>query len=237
MTRNNLSQTTQAVASIAHDLRSPLNTVIGFSRLLLRGIDGPLTDDQVTDLEAIQANGQAMLQMVDDLIDLARAESGRLVLEDDSFSAQPLLARACAIADRSGTNTSCRMNDSLKARPVPVRADLSTTQKALHRAMEAATQLAAGGDISVTSQSKSDFVEIVYECTASQGLAPSTSHTIEAFGPCGDSTDLRLDATSLRLLVARMLIALNGGTLEVNQASPVRLAIIMRLPAQLPSES
>ena len=52
MSKDSVLQTAHVVASIAHDLRSPLNAVLGFSRVLLKGIDGPLSDQQTADLEA-----------------------------------------------------------------------------------------------------------------------------------------------------------------------------------------
>ena len=100
MSEQGTSHTAKIVASIAHDLRSPLNAVIGFSRVMLKGIDGPLSEMQATDLQAVYANGQAMLEMVDDLIDLAKAESGWLTPVPALVHVPLLVQKACSLLGR-----------------------------------------------------------------------------------------------------------------------------------------
>ncbi|OQY48871.1 MAG: hypothetical protein B6242_00950 [Anaerolineaceae bacterium 4572_78] len=66
------------LASISHDLRTPLNAIIGFADIMLQGIDGPLTEQALTDAEAILKSGQHLLRMLNDVLDMAKIESGRL---------------------------------------------------------------------------------------------------------------------------------------------------------------
>lgn len=234
--RESMSHTAQVISSIAHDLRSPLNAVIGFSRLMLKGIDGQLSSNQIVDLEAIQINGQAMLQMIDNLIDLARAESGQLTLKEEQFCVQPLLDRACSTANAKGISARCRTNDPQEAIATSIKADQSLARKAVEKAMAAAAHLAAGGSILVTTQLTAGYVEIRYDCTASQGLAPGTPHILQGFRSHGASMEHHLDATGLNLLITQVLVELNGGTLNVEQASPARLTITIRLPADASSK-
>jgi signal transduction histidine kinase/CheY-like chemotaxis protein len=71
------------IASMSHELRTPLNSIIGFSRVILKGIDGPLTDLQQTDLTAIHASGQHLLGLINDILDLSKVEAGKLELAFD----------------------------------------------------------------------------------------------------------------------------------------------------------
>jgi signal transduction histidine kinase len=74
----------QFLANMSHELRTPLNSVIGFSRVILKGIDGPLTDLQRTDLQAIYESGQHLLGLINDILDISKIEAGKmeLVIED-----------------------------------------------------------------------------------------------------------------------------------------------------------
>ncbi|RMF39203.1 MAG: GAF domain-containing protein, partial [Chloroflexi bacterium] len=70
----------QFLANMSHELRTPLNSIIGFSRVILKGIDGPLTDLQRQDLEAIHNSGQHLLGLINDILDLSKIEAGRMEL-------------------------------------------------------------------------------------------------------------------------------------------------------------
>ncbi len=71
----------QFLASISHELRTPLNAILGFSTIMIDEMDGPITPMQREDLRTIHQNGRYLLSMIDDLLDLARIEAGRLDLE------------------------------------------------------------------------------------------------------------------------------------------------------------
>jgi signal transduction histidine kinase/DNA-binding response OmpR family regulator len=70
----------QFLANMSHELRTPLNSVIGFSRVILKGIDGPLTDLQRTDLQAIYESGQHLLGLINDILDISKIEAGKMEL-------------------------------------------------------------------------------------------------------------------------------------------------------------
>ncbi len=66
------------LANMSHELRTPLNSIIGFSRVILKGIDGPLTEMQQTDLSAIHESGKHLLNLINDVLDLSKIEAGKM---------------------------------------------------------------------------------------------------------------------------------------------------------------
>ena len=68
------------LAIMSHELRTPLNSIIGFSKVILKGIDGPITEIQRTDLNAIHQSGQHLLTIINDILDLSKIESGKMEL-------------------------------------------------------------------------------------------------------------------------------------------------------------
>ncbi len=70
----------QFLANMSHELRTPLNSIIGFSRVILKGIDGPVTDLQQQDLSAIYTSGQHLLNLINDILDLSKIEAGKMEL-------------------------------------------------------------------------------------------------------------------------------------------------------------
>ncbi|MCP5078097.1 MAG: GAF domain-containing protein, partial [Psychromonas sp.] len=67
---------TQFLANMSHELRTPLNSIIGFSRVILKGIDGPLTELQKADLTSIHNSGQHLLGLINNILDLSKIEAG-----------------------------------------------------------------------------------------------------------------------------------------------------------------
>lgn len=82
------------LAGVSHDLRGPLNSVLGFAGLLLSGVDGDITDGQRESLEALQRGGRDLLRLVDDLLDAARLDAGRMVPERARVQVGELLTQA-----------------------------------------------------------------------------------------------------------------------------------------------
>lgn len=76
----------QLIARMSHELRSPLNPIIGFSQLLLDGLDGDLPDDAMQDIRAIYGSAQTLLMLLDVLIDWAKLENDSLTLHLEEHS-------------------------------------------------------------------------------------------------------------------------------------------------------
>ncbi len=79
------------LASMSHELRTPLNAIVGFTGTLLMGMPGPLTDDQEKQLLTVRRNGQHLLSLINDLLDLARIQSGKVELHIESIRVKELL--------------------------------------------------------------------------------------------------------------------------------------------------
>ncbi len=73
------------LANMSHELRTPLNSIIGFSRVILKGIDGPLTEMQEQDLSTIYNSGQHLLNLINDILDQAKIAAGKMDLQFDHF--------------------------------------------------------------------------------------------------------------------------------------------------------
>lgn len=74
------------LASVSHELRTPLNAIIGYTDLLLRGTYGTVPEKQIDRLERIRRSGHNLLQLIDDILDLAKLEAGKLVVSRESIN-------------------------------------------------------------------------------------------------------------------------------------------------------
>ena len=83
----------QFLANMSHELRTPLNSIIGFSRVIMKGIDGPVTDLQVQDLAAINTSGQHLLGMINDILDLSKIEAGKMELAFEKMDLEEIIKK------------------------------------------------------------------------------------------------------------------------------------------------
>jgi len=88
----------QFLANMSHELRTPLNSIIGFARVILKGIDGPITELQQQDLTAIFSSGQHLLGLINDILDLSRIEAGKMDLAFDDVDITSLIESTMSTA-------------------------------------------------------------------------------------------------------------------------------------------
>jgi signal transduction histidine kinase len=82
------------LASMSHELRTPLNAIIGFTGTLLMGLSGPLNEAQTHQLRLVETSGQHLLSLINELLDLAKVESGRVELAPHVIDCRPVLEEA-----------------------------------------------------------------------------------------------------------------------------------------------
>jgi signal transduction histidine kinase len=223
-------ETANVIASIAHDLRSPLNAIIGFSRILLKGIDGPLTGMQADDLEAIHSNGKAMLAMIESLIDLARVEAGWTEPNQTSFQLDLLLEKVVALNASGAQDAGIEVLHTQDGPPLTVTADAPMTHKAIDNLLHAAIGLIESGKIEIGTRSEERNAVIALDGVNLEGIPHESSQAIESYRSAGAKPEHRVNTTALQLLTAKQLIAPSGGTLEIEQVSPHRIRLLARLP-------
>src|SRR5512140_3338056 len=85
------------LANMSHELRTPLNSILGFSDVMLEELDGPLTEDMNNDLRLIQKNGQHLLHLINDVLDMAKIEARRMNLNPETFNAFEVLEEVTSI--------------------------------------------------------------------------------------------------------------------------------------------
>src|SRR4029077_7508433 len=84
------------LASMSHELRTPLNAIIGFTGTLLMKLPGPLTADQDKQLRIVQSSAKHLLSLINDLLDLAKIESGQVELHPEPVGCQSVMAEVAA---------------------------------------------------------------------------------------------------------------------------------------------
>src|SRR3989304_191986 len=85
------------LANMSHELRTPLNSILGFADVMLEELDGPLTENMNNDLGLIHKNGQHLLHLINDVLDMAKIDSGKMNLNIEKFNLQETIEEVVKI--------------------------------------------------------------------------------------------------------------------------------------------
>lgn len=136
------------LATMSHEIREPMNAVIGMSRLLL---ETPLSDEQRGFVESVHDAGQALLTIINDILDLSRMEAGRLELDVIDFDLANLLERAVAIvaprAREKGLTLTLEIDPGV---PTQLRGDPGRLRQIILNLLGNAIKFTASGEISLS---------------------------------------------------------------------------------------
>jgi len=216
------------LAGVSHDLRGPLNSLIGFTDILGAEVDGPLTAGQVESVEALARGGRELLRRVDDLLDAARLDAGRMTLDRSRVSLRELLDSARAIAlerlgEAGATAEGLRVDGSLDATVVVDRGRMAQALGALLAFARTASTEGARAEVRTDPDGGCAITLVV---PGTRELRAWLEDPLEV-PPAGVRAPVGL---GLAVSVARRVIALHGGALEADDSVDGRITLRARLP-------
>lgn len=219
------------VLTASHELRSPLTSVQGFAELLMLERER-LTPKQVETVEIILDNCRHLVRLLNDLLDLARSDAGRLAIKPAPIEVGPLLEDA--VRTMRGQTDAARQRLSLDVAPglpkVNVEAD-RIRQVLVNLLTNAHDYCPAGASIRVTAKPVRDEVRIDVSDDG-PGIPPEQlEHIFDRFTRGEAGLTQRVGGTGLGLAIAKSLIELHGGTIDAASTPGEGSTFTIRLPA------
>ncbi|MFC4120210.1 ATP-binding protein [Nonomuraea zeae] len=219
-------------ATVSHELRTPLNSVIGLVRLLIGPGGDPLTEEQAHQVRLIGSSTETLLELVSELLDMAKAESGRL-------DPQPATVDLVRIADQLHLTmrpTSERAAVVLRHEVAPEAAELYVDEgmllRILRNLLSNALKFTESGEVRLEARMDDAGREVVITVTDT-GIGIGEEHltrVFEDFYQVPGSLQVRYRGTGLGLPYARRLAEALGGTLELTSTQGEGTTATLRLP-------
>jgi signal transduction histidine kinase len=218
-------------ANVSHELRTPLNSVIGLTRLLAEP-DGGLGTEQLYQVGLIRNATGTLLALVNDLLDVAKAESGRLVLDPAAVSLPALLATLRGLTKPMAEGKPVDVIVSADGAPPTLLTDETALTAILRNLLSNAIKYTDDGEVRLSVRTLPDRVEITVSDTGTGIPAGQLERVFEEFYQVPGA---RRGGTGLGLPYARRLARLLGGELTLSSEPGAGTTVVLRLPDGMPS--
>ena len=215
--------------AVSHELRTPLNAILGFADVLLRELDGPLSEGAREDVATIHGAGSHLRDLFEDVIDLSALASSRVTLQREEVDVGPLLEETCRLLEgqRRGKPVALRV---VVAEGTPrADADPKRVRQIVTNLGTNALKFTEQGEITFEARGAEEWVEIVVRDTGS-GITRSELETLFIeYSQVGD-VKRRTRGTGLGLAICKQLSELHGGSIKVESDFGQGSAFVVRLP-------
>ena len=223
-------QRSELFASMSHELRTPLNGILGYSRVLLDGLDGDLTPEQREDVFQILASGQGLLGVVNDLLDFSKLEAGRTTFLRQSVQlrivADDVVGRVQPLADEKGLT----LVNAMPADLPPALADEHRALQVLLNLVANAIKFTDQGGVTIAGELRDGEVHV---SVADTGIGiPAEAHELifEPFRQADQGDTRRHGGTGLGLAICRRLLDGMGGRIWMESAPRHGTTVHVTLP-------
>ncbi|MBL8057488.1 MAG: PAS domain S-box protein [Anaerolineales bacterium] len=207
------------LAAMSHELRTPLNAVIGFTGTLLLKLPGPLTAAQEHQLRTIQSNARHLLSLINDLLDLAKIESGRVELYPESLVCQAVLEEVAAALRPLAEAKGLRFEVTAPAEPLRLQADRRALSQILINLINNAIKFTEQGAVRLRAARHQTAGQWRIELSVSDtgpGVAPEDhARLFQAFTQLAAEPSRRQEGTGLGLHLSQRLAALMGAQIRL----------------------
>jgi signal transduction histidine kinase len=205
------------LASVSHELRTPLNAIIGFSEVMLERMFGEINEKQEEYLNDILSSGRHLLSLINDILDLAKIEAGRMELESSDFDLPQAIDNTLILVRERAVRRGITLETSIDPQLGEVKGDERKIKQVMLNLLSNAVKFTPeGGRIEVRARLADGAAEISVSDTG-VGIAPE-DHTavFEEFRQVGTDYARKHEGTGLGLALARKFVELHGGKIWVN---------------------
>ena len=207
------------LANMSHELRTPLNSILGFADVMLEELDGPLTPYMDNDLKLIQKNGQHLLHLINDVLDMAKIESGKMNLNIEKFKLQETIEDVTSITSALANEK----NLALFIEPdsdheVEINADKIRLRQVMINLINNAIKFTEKGEIAIHVAREANNVLISVKDTGIGIPIDQLESVFQEFTQVDTTTTRKAGGTGLGLPISRRLIEMHSGRLWVESS-------------------
>ena len=226
----------QFLANMSHEFRTPLNAIIGFTEVLQDAIPGPLNAEQQEYLGDIHNAGQLLLRLINDVLDLAKVEAGRLELFYETFLAAQVIRETLTTLRGAAEKKGLTLHSELPPDLGLITADQIRFKQIMFNLLSNAVKFTDHGNVTIASTLENGMLHVAVTDTGI-GIRPEDLDKIFVeFSQVDASHARRHEGTGLGLALSKRLAEAHGGRIWVESQFGKGSAFHVALPLQPPGE-
>jgi PAS domain S-box-containing protein len=222
------------LANISHELRTPLNAIIGFSELIIAETMGPIAKPYREYLQDVLNSGRHLLEVINDILDLAKAEAGQLDLNEDALDLKSVIDGVVRLMRERAMRNGLRLTATVAPGLAPLRADPRKLRQILLNLISNAVKFTpAGGSVKVEAERASDGDLLLRVIDTGIGIAAEDiAVALKPFGQVDGTLSRKYEGTGLGLPLTRAMVELHNGRIQIDSEIDQGTTVTIRLPAE-----
>jgi two-component system, cell cycle sensor histidine kinase PleC len=229
------------LANMSHELRTPLNAIIGFSEIMESGMFGPLGAEKYNEYcNDILSSGQYLLEVINDILDMAKIEAGRIRLDFEELDLDTLLAEALRVVSARAQDKQLELIPKISPELV-LRADRRALKQIMLNLLSNAVKFTpAGGRVTVRGRAADGCIVLAIADTGIGIAKDALARLGRPFEQVESQLTKSHQGSGLGLAIAKSLVELHGGRMRIRSTLGKGTLVVVRLPmypqCQLPKE-
>ncbi len=206
----------QFLANMSHELRTPMNSIIGYSEILLDGDDGDLSAEAVEDIDIIHQSGLHLLNLINEILDLAKIEAGEIQLMPESIHLERMVSDVVQAAQVLLKGRPMNLTLMVETPDLQVMADPLRLRQIVTNLVSNALKFTEEGSVTVEIGQHDRYMAHIRVIDSGVGISPEHLDAIfERFRQVDGSSTRHAGGTGLGLAITKNLIELLGGEITV----------------------
>jgi signal transduction histidine kinase len=225
---------TEFLANVSHELRTPLNSIIGFSEMIDNEAHGPIGNDRYRSyIRDINASGQHLLGVVNDILDISKIEVGEFELQEDEVDIAEIVEMSMRVVDERASRAGVILKSEIAPSLPSLRGDARRVRQILLNLLSNSVKFtASGGAVSVHAGRAADGGLTVSVIDTGIGIAPEDMEkAMMPFGQVDGRLNRKYEGTGLGLPLAKSLTELHDGRFTVRSAIGKGTTVTLDFPA------
>jgi signal transduction histidine kinase len=203
------------LARVSHDLRTPLNSIIGFTRIVLRRMEGQLPNLQKENLQKVLISSEHLLHLINELLDLAKIDAGKMEVSADTFRVEDIINMTTATVEPLLKDGRVRIVRDITPDLPPLRTDRDKLKQILFNLLSNAAKFTEEGEIKVSASPENGNLKLAVADTGIGMKKEALQHIFEEFQQAEKTTASKYGGTGLGLAIVKKFINLMGGEIGV----------------------